>query len=58
MEPRITRTIALAHSQHKPLSFAAACMRDLVRALLVDAVRSERWKGTLIEREALAEQSL
>ena len=33
VEPRITRTIALAYSQHKPLSFAAACMRDLVRAL-------------------------
>ncbi|GLO53090.1 LysR family transcriptional regulator [Pseudomonas putida] len=58
VEPRITRTIALAHSQHKPLSFAAACMRDLVRGLLVDAVRSERWRGTLIEREPQPQLSL
>ena len=51
VEPRITRTIALAHSQHKPLSFAAACMRDLVRALLVDAVRSAIHDETGLDAE-------
>jgi len=50
VEPRITRTISLAYSQHKPLSFAATCMRDLVRALLIESVVNDRWKGSLIER--------
>jgi LysR family nitrogen assimilation transcriptional regulator len=50
VEPRITRTISLAYSQHKPLSFAATCMRDLVRSLLVESVVNNRWKGSLIER--------
>ncbi len=50
VEPRITRTISLAYSQHKPLSFAATCMRDLVRSLLIEVVVDNRWKGSLIER--------
>jgi LysR family nitrogen assimilation transcriptional regulator len=50
VEPRITRTISLAYSQHKPLSFAATCMRDLVRGLLIEAVVDARWKGSLIDR--------
>jgi len=50
VEPRITRTISLAYSQHKPLSFAATCMRDLVRGILVEAGVDDRWKGSLIER--------
>lgn len=52
VEPRITRTVSIAHSVHKPLSFAASCMRDLVRTILLDAVRDGRWRGSLIEREA------
>jgi LysR family nitrogen assimilation transcriptional regulator len=56
VEPRITRTISLAYSQHKPLSFAATCMRDLVRSLLVESVVNNRWKGSLIER--VPEESL
>lgn len=51
VEPSLQRTIAIAHSTHKPLSFAASCMRDLVRSILVEAVQSGRWKGELIERE-------
>lgn len=50
VEPRITRTVSIAYSVHKPLSFAASCMRDLVRVLLMDAVRAGRWRGSLIER--------
>jgi len=52
VEPRISRTIALAHSQHKPLSFAAGCLRDLVRSVLIDLVNSGRWRGELIGKEA------
>jgi len=52
VEPRISRTIALAHSRHKPLSFAAGCLRDLVRSVLIDLVNSGRWRGELIGREA------
>ncbi|MDH4581852.1 LysR family transcriptional regulator [Pseudomonas sp. BN415] len=50
VEPRITRTVSIAHSIHKPLSFAASCMQDLVRTILLDAVREGRWRGSLIER--------
>ncbi|WP_457787237.1 LysR family transcriptional regulator [Pseudomonas sp. PL-6] len=50
VEPRITRTVSIAYSVHKPLSFAASCMRDLVRGLLLDAVSDGRWRGSLIER--------
>ncbi|MGQ7958599.1 LysR family transcriptional regulator [Pseudomonas sp. SP16.1] len=50
VEPRITRTVSIAYSVHKPLSFAASCMRDLVRGLLLDAVIDGRWRGSLIER--------
>lgn len=50
IEPRITRTVSIAYSVHKPLSFAASCMRDLVRGLLLDAVGDGRWRGSLIER--------
>jgi LysR family transcriptional regulator, nitrogen assimilation regulatory protein len=50
VEPRITRTVSIAYSVHKPLSFAASCMRDLVRGLLLDAVGDGRWRGSLIER--------
>ncbi|WP_375738180.1 LysR family transcriptional regulator [Pseudomonas boanensis] len=50
VEPKITRTVSIAHSVHKPLSFAASCMRDLVRVLLVEAVQAGRWRGSLIER--------
>lgn len=50
VEPRITRTVSIAHSVHKPLSFAASCMHDLVRSILLDAVREDRWRGSLIER--------
>ncbi len=52
VEPRITRTVSIAYSVHKPLSFAASCMRDLVHGLLVEAVREGRWRGSLIERSA------
>lgn len=52
VEPRITRTVSIAHSVHKPLSFAASCMHDLVRSILLDAVREGRWRGSLIERSA------
>ncbi|MEN5301179.1 LysR family transcriptional regulator [Pseudomonas sp. TWI628] len=52
VEPRISRTIALAHSRHKPLSFAAGCLRDLVRGVLIDLVNSGRWRGELIGKEA------
>lgn len=48
VEPGISRTVALAHSRHKPLSFAAGCMRDLVRGVLVELVRSGQWQGELI----------
>ncbi|CAN7549736.1 LysR family transcriptional regulator [Pseudomonas solani] len=54
VEPRITRTVSIAHSVHRPLSFAASCMRDLVRELLVEAVRDGRWRGNLIERDGMA----
>lgn len=50
VEPSIRRTISLAHSVHRPLSFAASCMRDLTRSILVKTVRSGRWQGELIER--------
>ncbi|QJI29557.1 LysR family transcriptional regulator [Pseudomonas sp. ADAK18] len=50
VEPSLQRTIAIAHSTHKPLSFAASCMRDLVRSILVETVQSGRWKGELIEQ--------
>lgn len=50
VEPRITRTVSIAHSVHKPLSFAASCMRELVHGLLLEAVREGRWRGSLIER--------
>ncbi|QQE82144.1 LysR family transcriptional regulator [Pseudomonas putida] len=48
VEPRISRTIALAHSRHKPLSFAAGCLHDLVRGLLIELVLGGRWRGELI----------
>ncbi|MGN8260199.1 LysR family transcriptional regulator [Pseudomonas sp. SMSB3] len=51
VEPRINRTIALAHSRHKPLSFAAGCLRDLVRGLLIELVNSGHWRGELIGRD-------
>lgn len=50
VEPRITRTVSIAYSVHKPLSFAASCMRDLVHGLLLDTVADGRWRGSLIER--------
>jgi len=50
VEQRFTRPISLAHCENKPLSLAATCMRDLVRGLLIEAVRDDRWKGSLIER--------
>ncbi|MFV3370834.1 LysR family transcriptional regulator [Pseudomonas sp. NY15435] len=53
VEPQIERTISIAHSAHKPLSFAASCVHDLVRELLVEAVRNGTWKGELIERSPL-----
>lgn len=49
VEPRLYRTISIAHSAHKPLSFAASCIRDLVRGMLVEAVRSGNWSGELIK---------
>lgn len=55
VEPRITRTVSIAYSVHKPLSFAASCMRDLVRSILLDAVHTGRWRGSLIERIDQAE---
>lgn len=57
IEPRITRTISIAHSAHKPLSFAASCMRDLVHGLLLDAVGDDRWRGSLIERSVEDDQA-
>lgn len=50
VEPSVRRTLSIAYSTHKPLTFAASCIRDLVRALLVEVVQSGRWKGELIER--------
>lgn len=50
VEPEILRTVSIAHSAHKPLSFAASCIHDLVRELLVECVRNGDWKGELIER--------
>ncbi|WP_044874542.1 LysR family transcriptional regulator [Pseudomonas sp. LFM046] len=52
VEPPIRRTVAIAHSIHRPLSFAASCMRELVRAILVEAVQSGRWRGELIQQRA------
>ncbi|MGV8399285.1 LysR family transcriptional regulator [Pseudomonas aeruginosa] len=49
VDPSVTRTVSIAYSIHKPLSFAASCIRDLVRALLIEVVESGRWKGELIE---------
>ncbi|ERH48862.1 LysR family transcriptional regulator [Ectopseudomonas chengduensis] len=57
VEPRITRTVSIAHSAHRPLSFAASCMRDLVRGLLLEMVSDGRWRGSLIERSAEADQA-
>ncbi|MBK5408877.1 LysR family transcriptional regulator [Pseudomonas sp. TH34] len=57
IEPSVQRTIAIAHSTHKPLSFAASCMRDLVRSILVETVQSGRWKGQLIESQLPQEQA-
>ncbi|MBH3341716.1 LysR family transcriptional regulator [Pseudomonas mendocina] len=57
VEPRITRTVSIAHSAHRPLSFAASCMRDLVRGLLLEMVSDGRWRGSLIERNAEADQA-
>jgi LysR family nitrogen assimilation transcriptional regulator len=51
VEPSVRRTLSIAYSTHKPLTFAASCMRDLVRALLIEVVQSGRWKGELIERQ-------
>lgn len=48
--PEIVRTVSLAHSAHKPLTFAASCIQDLVRELLVEMVTCGHWKGQLIER--------
>lgn len=48
VEPRLHRTISIAHSVYKPLSFAASCIRDLVRDILIEAVRSGDWSGQLI----------
>lgn len=50
VEPEITRTVSLAHSAHKPLTFAASCLQDLVRELLVEMVSTGHWRGRLIER--------
>ncbi|WP_025109780.1 LysR family transcriptional regulator [Pseudomonas sp. H1h] len=49
VEPSVRRTLSIAHSTHRPLTFAASCMRDLVRALLIDVVQTGRWKGELIK---------
>lgn len=57
VEPCLQRTITIAHSTHKPLSFAASCMRDLVRSILVETVQSGRWKGELIERQLPHEEA-
>jgi LysR family nitrogen assimilation transcriptional regulator len=57
VEPRITRTVSIAHSAHRPLSFAASCMRDLVRGLLLEMASDGRWRGSLIERSAEADQA-
>ncbi|SDA58697.1 LysR family transcriptional regulator, nitrogen assimilation regulatory protein [Pseudomonas sp. NFPP33] len=57
VEPRITRTVSIAHSAHRPLSFAASCMRDLVRGLLLEMVSDGRWRGSLIERSQTREQA-
>jgi LysR family nitrogen assimilation transcriptional regulator len=51
VEPSVRRTLSIAYSTHKPLTFAASCMRDLVRDLLIEVVQSGRWKGELIERQ-------
>ncbi|AXM98027.1 LysR family transcriptional regulator [Pseudomonas plecoglossicida] len=51
VEPSVRRTLSIAYSTHKPLSFPASCIRDLVRALLIEVVQSGRWKGELIERQ-------
>ncbi|MFV0932985.1 LysR family transcriptional regulator [Pseudomonas jessenii] len=51
VEPSVRRTLSIAYSTHKPLTFAASCMRDLVRALLIEVVQAGRWKGELIERQ-------
>ena len=58
VEPRITRTVSIAYSVHKPLSFAASCMRDLVRGLLLEMVSDGRWRGSLIERCGEGDQAL
>ncbi|CAI8789931.1 LysR family transcriptional regulator [Pseudomonas jessenii] len=49
IEPSVRRTLSIAYSTHRPLTFAASCMRDLVRALLIEVVQTERWKGELIK---------
>jgi LysR family nitrogen assimilation transcriptional regulator len=49
VEPSVRRTLSIAHSTHRPLTFAASCMRDLVRALLIEVVQTGRWKGELIK---------
>lgn len=51
VEPGIRRTVSIVHSAHRPLNFAASCMRDLVRSILVELVQAGRWKGQLIERD-------
>ncbi|KAF1052889.1 MAG: HTH-type transcriptional regulator GltC [Stenotrophomonas maltophilia] len=50
VEPELLRTVCIAHSAHKPLSFAASCIHDMVRELLIEVVQDGRWKGELIER--------
>ncbi|HGM6824662.1 TPA: LysR family transcriptional regulator [Serratia marcescens] len=51
VEPNLKRTLSLAYSIHKPLTFAASCMRDLVRDLLIEVVHSGLWRGELIEQQ-------
>ncbi len=49
IEPSIRRTVSIAYSVHRPLTFAASCMRDLVRNLLLDLARSGRWHAEPVE---------
>lgn len=50
VEPSIRRTVSIAYSAHRPLSFAASCMRDLVRDVLLELARSGGWHAVPVER--------
>lgn len=50
VEPSIRRTVSIAYSVHRPLTFAASCMRDLVRNILIELAESGRWHGERVQR--------